>query len=305
MTSRLLLRPVISYRHVVFPDLADRARRAVNFTPSNRPQPPDDEPAPDLLADDDYDCVCWLFHRAGLNAADYRCETIKRRVPACLRALRVESLAAVRAAVHRSPELLHVAINALVIGVTGFFRDPPVFDVLRDMVLPELLARPSGPRVWSAGCSDGAELYSIAILLAERGAVHCAELLGTDCRTEALARARVGAYDPAAVRNVSPLLLGRYFTCEGPDWRLHPYLRATAQWRCGNVMTTPEPGAWDLLLCRNMAIYLHAAAATRMWRALQDCLRPGGYLVLGKAERPLGATGLRAVAPCVYRRDRS
>ena len=304
MIPRLLLRPV-SDRHVVFPDVSYGAGRAVNFAPLDFPPPPVSDASLDPFSADDYDCVCWLFHRAGLNAADYRSETIKRRVPACLRALRVETLAGARAAVRRNPELLPVAISALVIGVTGFFRDPTVFDALRDLVLPELLARPAGPRVWSAACSDGAELYSLAILLAERGALQRAHLLGTDCRSEALARARAGAYDGAAIKHVPPPLLGRYFNFEGADWRIHPHLRTIVQWRTGNVLTTPEPGAWDLLLCRNMAIYLNPAAATHLWRVLQHCIRPGGYLVLGKAERPHGATALRAVAPCIYRRDRS
>ncbi len=72
-----------------------------------------------------------------------------------------------------------------------------------------------------------------------------------------------------------------------------------------NALTTPEPCGWDMILCRNMSIYLQPATAVRLWHVLENCLRPGGYLVLGKAERPLGCTRLVPVSPCIFRRDRN
>ena len=259
----------------------------------------------DQLSSDERDSVRFLFDAAGLNVDDYRFETLKRRIPACLRAMRVDSLAAVRSAVQRRPELLKTVIGSLVIGVTAFFRDPSVFETLADSVIPRLLAQKSGPRIWSVGCSDGPELYSVAMLLAERGGLQRSTLLGTDCRAEALARAREGVYDHASVRHVPAMFLSRYFRSDAAGLRVHPYLRAVSQWRVGNALTTPEPGMWDLILCRNMSIYMQPATAVRLWQVFESCLRVGGYLVLGKAERPQGTTRLTPVAPCIFRRDRS
>jgi chemotaxis methyl-accepting protein methylase len=300
--SKLLLRP-ISYRHVVFPDRNVRHTCAVNFGCAD--ERPSDESAPDeQLSADEYHWVRFLFQEAGLNIDDYRFETIKRRIPACLRAVHLESLSAVKAAVLRRPELLKAVIGSLVIGVTSFFRDPPVFDALAEKIIPRLLSQKNGPRLWSVGCSDGSELYSVAMLLAERGGLQRSTLLGTDCRADAVTRAREGSYDHAAVRHVPQPLLARYFQTEGATWRVHPCLRAISQWRFGNALTTAEPGAWDLILCRNMSIYMQPPAAMRLWKLLESCLRPGGYLVLGKAERPTGAN-LAAFASCIFRRDRS
>jgi chemotaxis methyl-accepting protein methylase len=81
-------------------------------------------------------------------------------------------------------------------------------------------------------------------------------------------------------------------------------LRSAVQWRTSDVTQVHEPGAWDLILCRNMAMYLRSCAAAQLWRAMEASLRPGGFLVLGKAERPAGAKRLSAIAPCIYRRDR-
>ena len=301
--ARLSLRP-IAYRHVIFPDMFEESGRALNLTP-----PRVDEIVPpagsDRLSPDELDCVRWLFEQGGLEFDDYRPETIKRRIPACLRALRVESAARLRAAVQARPALLKTAISTLVIGVTSFFRDPQTFAILKDSVLPEMLMRSASPRIWSAGCSDGSELYSVAMLLAERGALQRSTLLGTDCRGDALARAREGCYDQTAVRNIPPELLSRYMTVSHDVWQIHPYLRTVVQWRTGNVMTISEPGIWNLILCRNLAIYLQPAAMQRLWRRLEESLRPGGVLVLGKAERPHGTTSLEPIAPGIYRRDRS
>lgn len=300
--SRLSLRP-ISYRHVVFPDTIEGGGRALNLTPPRIQEAV--LPPAESLSPGESDCVRWLFEHAGLDPDDYRPETIKRRIPACLRALRIDSVAKVRATVQTHPTLLKAAISALVIGVTGFFRDPAVFAILKDSLLPETLMRTATPRIWSAGCSDGAELYSVAMLLADRGALQRSTLLGTDCRSDALARAREGCYDQAAIRNIPAELLGRYMTFSQGMWQVHPYLRTVVQWRTGNVMTTSEPGVWNLILCRNMAIYLQPSAMRRLWVRLEQNLRPGGVLVLGKAERPHGTTSLEPIAPGIYRRNRS
>ena len=102
------------------------------------------------------------------------------------------------------------------IGVTNFFRDPHVFAQLAERALTYLPTCRGAVRVWSAGCSDGSELYSVAMLAAELGVLGRCELLGTDCRPDAVERARAGVFDDAAVRGVPPDLLRRYFTRAGP-----------------------------------------------------------------------------------------
>jgi chemotaxis protein methyltransferase CheR len=300
--SSLSIRP-IAFRHVNFPGADAGSGPPLNFTPPDHAGAPVGC-GPDNLSLDEFQSIQWLFQRGGIRVEDYRLETMKRRIPACLRALRLETLDDVCAAVQHQPELLKRALSALVIGVTSFFRDPAVFAALKDSFLAEILARSPAPRIWSAGCSDGAELYSLAMLLAERGAIQRCCLLGTDCRHDAVNFAREGCYDSAAVRHVPAELMDRYFKFEEVGWRVHPFLRAVIQWRSANVLTTPEPGQWDLILCRNLAIYMQPPATAQLWRQLEQFLRPGGILVLGKAERPAGAAELVPVAPCIYRRNR-
>ena len=294
---------VADYRHVVFPD-ADAGRRVpVNFSPTQaiQIQVPSTNRG---LSHDESECIQWLLGRAGLRLADYRPETVKRRLPACMRALRVGSMREVRSVVTRHPELLQTAISALVIGVSSFFRDSSVFACIRDKILPEILSENPAPRIWSAGCSDGAELYSMAMLLADRGAMEGSELIGTDCRPDAIHHATMGSFTPDGILAVPEEMRSRYFEFNGRVWRARSFLRGGVQWCCASVLEARAPGTWDLILCRNMAIYMHPTAACRLWDQLQQCLRPGGVLVLGKAERPHGARELKPVAPCIFRRDR-
>jgi chemotaxis methyl-accepting protein methylase len=192
------------------------------------------------------------------------------------------------------------------IGVTSFFRDLPVFDLLRDVALPSLCASQPTIRVASIGCSDGAELYSIAMLLAESGNLARASLVGSDIRADAVAKARRGCYAPDAIQAVPETMRRKYLVLDrsAGHWQMSGPIVQRTRWCIADMLKGHNvPGPWDLILCRNVAMYLQPRPADGLWSRLADSLRPGGFLVLGKAERPIGAQRLAAVGPCVYRRE--
>lgn len=296
------------YRHVVFTGPTGSTARIVNLAP---PPPPGAQPCGDArggdsqLTGEEDAFIRSLFAGAGLDASAYRPESIRRRLQACLRAVRATSITDARRALAANPALVPVAINAMVIGVSSFFRDAGVYDQVAFNVLPALFRSNRSPaRVWSVGCSEGQELYSVAILLAELNLLDGCYLLGTDCRNEAIHRARDGIYDAAALRAVPRAWIEKYFQPQGDRRRVVPGLRTAVQWRTADVTRVQEPGVWDLILCRNMAMYLKPEASGKLWEMFQQALRPGGYLVLGKAERPANAKRLSPVGPCLFRRDR-
>jgi len=248
-------------------------------------------------------CLRWIFRQAGLNVHDYRPESVQRRVSGLLRALRVRSLPEARSLLRTSPALLPTAMDALLIGVTSFFRDPDMFNALRGTALPELLCRGGEVRIWGTACSDGLELYSLAMLLAELELLHRARLLGTDCRASAVSNARRGAFAPAELRDVDPALLRRHLHLREGAWCVSPVIRSRMRWRQADVLREMEPGEWDLILCRNFAIYLRAGATIELWTRVRGALRRGGFLVTGKAERLGMICGFRQVGPCLYRRE--
>jgi chemotaxis methyl-accepting protein methylase len=288
--------------HIVFPGAGRGGRSARNLGPA--PTVAAEEPsAPSAVASEDGEpFLTWLFSQAGLSAWQYRPETLHRRLPACLRLLHARSPDHARELLEQSPGLLPSAVSALLVGVTAFFRDTETFCRLRTL-LPEVVGGRKAVNVWSAGCSDGAELYSVAMLLADAG-LTAGYLLGTDCRSDALQAARAARYDTSSIKAVPEGLLHRFFRFRGGAWEIDAALRRTIRWRTGDVLNAAEPGVWDLILFRNTAMYLRAEAAYPLWLRLEQALRPGGLLVLGKAERPAGASRLTPVGPCLFRRTR-
>jgi chemotaxis protein methyltransferase CheR len=250
--------------------------------------------------------------RGGVEISRYRPSVLRRRQGACLRALRGTSHFESGSPEGRSDGLIK-ALDALLIGVTDFFRDHEVFAALA-RELPALWKsrthseRQGGLRVLSAGCSTGAELYSIAMLMAERGIFRVgkpAELCGVDCRPHAIAAAQAGIYSAAALKGLEPSLRDRYCEMSGSDYRIIDPLRMACRWHLGDIFQEAgEAEDLDLILCRNLAIYLEHAASCELWQRLSRRLRPGGILMLGKAERPASAPELVRIGPCLYRKMR-
>lgn len=249
--------------------------------------------------------VSELFQTAGLSLEDYRVPPIRRRFRAALRVARCQNVEQALLAIRVNPALARRALAALLIGHTQAFRDSDVFQTLQHVVIPRLgflhsLGQPA-PRVWSVGCSRGLELLSVALLLAGQGLLEGSQLRGSDCRP----------VDPRHdLALVDDLLSSLPPTLRWhADASLHPHRREVEslidqiEWRCENVFDVCQPTSWDVILCRNMAIYLEPHASVRLWRGLADSLVPGGFLITGKAEAPAASVGLRRVAPCVFQRQ--
>ncbi len=255
-----------------------------------------------VAPEDDLDeFLAWVLGRAGLDAAAYRSPPLHRRLPACLRTLKVHSTHAARELLERKPHLLDRVVSSLLIGVTEFFREPAVFDSLSTQILPALASHNRPLRIWSAACSNGAELYSMAILLAEAGLLEGSFLLGTDCRGDAIEQARWGRYEASALRPIPPAMRDTYFEPAGRYWRPVEFLRRAVHWKAADLLTAVERGPWDILLWRNAAIYLKPGRAESVWRRLASALAAEGALITGKAERPPHDAGLQRAERCVYR----
>jgi chemotaxis methyl-accepting protein methylase len=241
----------------------------------------------------------FLFREAGLDVSRYRTAGLARRQAACLRALGASSPGEAWRIITERPERIPAAIDSVLLGVTEFFRDQDVFTLMENEVIPLILRMTTRPRIWSAACSSGQELYSVALMLEQAGALPDCELLGTDCREEALRCAARGAFEEAS--KFGGPHSGRMLR-DGTRIRVPESVRRCVRWLRRDILTSVEDGPWDLILWRNMAIYLTPEAATEVWLRLSAGLRPGGYLICGKAERPPRGPGLQRIAPSIYRK---
>ena len=239
-----------------------------------------------------------------MRAEAYRATSLDRRISALLRKFRVPSVAAFQAHLEQRPDLVPHALDTLLIGVTQFFRDLPVFEYLRRIAIPELLQSRRTLHVFAVGVSSGQELYSLAILLAEAGVLAQSRLVGIDCRSSAIAEARRGWFGARSLQDVNEHERDRYFERSDVGWCVRSELRDRIEWREADALClAPEPNPSDLVLFRNVAIYLRPAESAVLWQSLCAQLSTGGYLVAGKAEKPHPSLPLTRVVPCVFKKS--
>jgi len=187
-------------------------------------------------------------------------------------------------------------IEELTIGETFFFRHVEMFEALRDVVFPDLLRHKGVPhlRIWSAGCSIGAEPYSLSILLRDLAKMNklalTVEIIGTDINRRFLRIAEKGEYELWALRGLSPQERNRCFTQVGTKWRLKDEYREGVSFRFHNLASDkfPNPAAnlfsFDVVICRNVMIYFDATTIRQLAGEFHKTLVPGGWLVVGHAE---------------------
>jgi chemotaxis protein methyltransferase CheR len=194
------------------------------------------------------------------------------------------------------PALESAVADAMTINETSFFRDGRPFELLRSVLLPELIEA-RGPvrklRLWSAACATGQEPYSLAMLLLEHFP-HLTnwkvQIEGTDVCQPVLDHARAGRYQRMEVnRGLPARMLIRYFDQEGDDWIVKPALRALCSFQRANLGKAPLPvqGRFDVIFLRNVMLYFAHDTRRALLEQVHRLLTPDGVLFLGSSEQPV------------------
>jgi chemotaxis protein methyltransferase CheR len=239
----------------------------------------------------------------GIDLFQYRPGQMERRMRSFARRSGHDDLDGYLAALRRDVAARSAFLDHMTINVSELFRNPERFEELERRFLPELLAgaRGRGLRVWSAGCSYGAEPYTLAILLKEAAPRLAHELVATDIDETILARAREGFFTEADLQQVTPQRRARWFDPQ-PDGRLRakPELRRMVRFGRLDLLTDPYPRARDLILCRNVVIYFNEDAKERIYARFFASLQPGGTLFVGSTERVTDAAHLGWERPATF-----
>ncbi|ACL66710.1 signal transduction histidine kinase with CheB and CheR activity [Anaeromyxobacter dehalogenans 2CP-1] len=226
----------------------------------------------------------------GHDFSRYKRTTILRRLHRRMAATGLGSVREYAALLEGDADETRFLAEDLTINVTSFFRDDGPFQVLEQVVIPDLLKRrrAEGVRLWVPACSSGEEAYSLAILFCERGdelpRPPQIQVFATDIDASALAEARRGQYTSVVERQVSAERLARFFTRRGDSYSVTRPLRDLCIFTEHDLVRDPPFSRMDLVSCRNLLIYLEPALQKRVIELLHYALRPGGYLLLGKAE---------------------
>ena len=202
--------------------------------------------------------------------------------------------------------LLADLVAAITVGESYFFRDKSQMYLLESKLLPDLIKHKAHDftlKIWSAGCSSGEEIYTLAMLLAElipNIDIWDLYLLGTDINTTALQKATKATYGQWSMRSIPEKYLQRYFLKNGRTYDLSPEIRNLVQFKYLNLCDNSYPSIIngifevDLILCRNVLIYFDNELATKIMQKLSACMTKNAYLILGASD-PIVTTGTNLV----------
>lgn len=251
-----------------------------------------------LLSDPEFQKLKeWIIATTGLSYYDDKDRDLATAVGRCQQLEGLPAREVLDVLTSRPDPALDRLVEELTIGETFFFRHLEMFHALRDHVLPDLIQRRSALRsirIWSAGCSVGAEPYSLAILLhdllGDAAQDWSFKIVATDINRRFLALARAGVYDNWALRGMEPALLQRTFHRVGARWRINDLYREAVTFRHHNLVQDKFPSiehelsGLDLIICRNVIIYFDVVTNRRLADQFYRSLVPGGWLAVGHAE---------------------
>ena len=250
-------------------------------------------PGDEIVFDDqDLERVFGLLRASsGVDFRHYKTPTIKRRIQRRMTLHQISSLGQYLKYLQEHPPEVGRLYQDILIHVTRFFRDPDSFETLAKFVFPALFEKRTDDavRVWVPGCSTGEEVYSLAIALSEYLASKPdvgtpVQIFGTDVSESAIECARAGQYPEGIAADVSPERLRRFFIHSEHSYRTSKAIRDTCVFARQDVTRDPPFSRLDLILCRNVLIYMSPVLQQRLMGIFHYALKPSGFLMLGQAE---------------------
>ena len=236
-----------------------------------------------------------------LDFSSYNLTTLKNRILERMKRVNIDSPKEYIAFLRSDKNEFDHLIDTILINVSSFFRDPVVFEIIAQKVIPEIIYNSAdlkfgGIRIWSAGCAAGEEAFSIAILvheaykdLAVKGTPF---IFATDINEKVLKRCSDGEYPRDSLKNIKLGFLDLYFENEkSGTYRVHPFIKDMVRFSINDLTSLKHAapaesvfGTFDIVLCRNVLIYYSAEVQKQIFAKLDKTIANGGFLVLGTSE---------------------
>ena len=240
-----------------------------------------------------------LRSQTGNDFSLYKKNTVYRRIERRMSVHKIDKIISYVRLLQENPKEVDILFKELLIGVTNFFRDMPVWDKLAETIMPALISNAAGNstlRAWVPGCSTGEEAYSLAIVFKEamdkirplKGI--SLQIFATDLDNEAIETARKGLFPSNIIANVSQQRLNRFFSTTDEGYRINTEIREMVVFAKHNIILHPPFTNIDILTCRNLLIYMDVELQKKILGLFYYSLNQYGYLVLGSAET-LGSQG--------------
>ena len=228
----------------------------------------------------------------GVNFTNYKQSTVNRRISRRIVLNKIENLKKYIIYLRAHKEELQALFDDLLIGVTGFFREPAAFELLKEKIFPSIFEKRQpnqSVRVWIPGCSTGEEAYSVAIALEEyleeKSIVDSQiQIFGTDVSEKSIEKARHAVYLKTIEEFVSPNRLQRFFTSTNGNYQVIKPIRDMCVFAKHDLARDPPFSNMNLIMCRNLLIYFDSKLQERILPLFHYGLKPNGYLILGESE---------------------
>ncbi len=243
----------------------------------------------------------------GMDLNSYKDQQMERRVRQFMSRVNVSDFHSYCKLLETNEKEKKRFLNYLTINTTSFFRDASVYNNLRDKVIPEMIERKRGAiKIWSAGCSIGAEPYSLAILMAELAGSVRYTINATDLDVQALQKAREGRYNYSQLESISKNLLSKYFNVIEDDlYEVKPEVKKVVTFKKQNLLEDSFEKGFDMILCRNVFIYFKQETQNKLMEKFIASLNPRGYFIIGSSENIGDAKSwdLRRAAISIFQKE--
>ena len=246
-----------------------------------------------------------LNRKTGIDLQLYKEQQMRRRINNLIQKTQFKSYTSFFNDAVKDKQKFADFIEYLTINVSEFFRNPDKFDQVEKDVIPYLLKSNDSLNIWSAGCSIGAEPYTLSIIMKELTPGKRHRILATDLDIEIIGKAKRGIYTTDEIRAMRPDRKTKYFT-KTPDGKfaIKPEIKSAVDFRRHNLLKDRFETNFDLILCRNVVIYFTEEAKAELYKNFFKALKPGGILFVGGTESILNSRqiGYETYKPFFYQR---
>lgn len=226
----------------------------------------------------------WVLREYNINLSAYKSNQLHRRILSLMSRVGVSTVDEYIQLLKKSPEQKQKFLDFITINVSEFFRNPEIFDELKDKIVSELLPENKNLNVWSAACSIGAEPYSLAMILDTLSPNGIHKILATDIDSTILEKAKKGEYGYSEVKNVKEAYLNKYFTIQDDKYYINNKIKNMVKFRKHDLILDSYDSNFNLIVCRNVVIYFNQNVKDDIYKKFSSSLKKGGLLFVGATE---------------------
>jgi Methylase of chemotaxis methyl-accepting proteins len=226
----------------------------------------------------------WVLKEFNINLSAYKSNQLHRRIASLMSRVGVNTVEEYITLLKKEPAQKQRFLDFITINVSEFFRNPEIFEDLRDKLKNELLKNGTSLKIWSAACSIGAEPYSIAMYLDELSSMGRHKIVATDIDNTILEKARNGEYVLSEIKNVKKEYLSKYFTIKDDKYSISPKIKSMVTFKKHDLILENYERDFDLIVCRNVVIYFNQDVKDQIYKKFSQSLKKGGLLFVGATE---------------------